>query len=679
MVILLCSNPKRGVVAVVNYEPPSSESCEKWNSSDESLASTPTSGYNSGYPFVINCRFIKKFFSFPKTCNSCNKLVIGAGFSCRNCHFRCHKRCAIVIDENKEPRLKSKMCSLSRLPPESNAFCLSVCADFFARLFDSSKQWKRNDDLFSPEDMQKCRSKKLQVADNERSLDSCSGNALNQSRPGPTVPANNLSGDGFGFAQSQRPSLSSCTTQSLTSGPHFNKEADDKSQPTAFNQLLFTEQLKKVKRLHDDNLIQANNQHQSNDRHKAENDAKLSSARSPSSHLHINSKVLNNKVEHRRRLLSHMLACNCITCGTRVNTAQNKSTLATAGRKATYCNSEDRGNRRSLANHTSDLNEWTIPFEDLKFEQCILHSQSITVFKGEWHGPVMINVFPLQRDGSNLATFLDDVHALNKIRHENIALFMAVSIEPPHLAIVTCLNKGISLYQALHVENVRPFSEQQKLNIAGQIAQGMSYLHARGVTLKTLSSKNVMLESKVKISMLDYGVAPSKYDRCNKGCTRRGNLTYLSPELLRGLHVQPPTVVLHSVQTEQSDVYAFGTLVYEIFTSTFPYEDLTSEELIWSVCSGKMANLDALRGQTILQNLCHKCWTFDRFERPSFPTVLQMLHHHTNNILSKTNSSSMPNAIHLVGEMKTTTTIEFLQAFSSIALDKNRIRTDFAF
>ncbi|KRZ89690.1 Kinase suppressor of Ras 2 [Trichinella sp. T8] len=665
MVILLCSNPKRGVVAVVNYEPPSSESCEKWNSSDESLASTPTSGYNSGYPFVINCRFIKKFFSFPKTCNSCNKLVIGAGFSCRNCHFRCHKRCAIVIDENKEPRLKSKMCSLSRLPPES--------ADFFARLFDSSKQWKRNDDLFSPEDMQKCRSKKLQVADNERSLDSCSGNALNQSRPGPTVPANNLSGDGFGFAQSQRPSLSSCTTQSLTSGPHFNKEADDKSQPTAFNQLLFTEQLKKVKRLHDDNLIQANNQHQSNGRHKAENDAKLSSARSPSSHLHINSKVLLSPAPASPNSKSSTLVIvSLVERGStlpRISLPSQQqdvkpptATVKTAATgenekkeillfEAVLRNRSQKIMRSSLANHTSDLNEWTIPFEDLKFEQCILHSQSITVFKGEWHGPVMINVFPLQRDGSNLATFLDDVHALNKIRHENIALFMAVSIEPPHLAIVTCLNKGISLYQALHVENVRPFSEQQKLNIAGQIAQGMSYLHARGVTLKTLSSKNVMLESKVKISMLDYGVAPSKYDRCNKGCTRRGNLTYLSPELLRGLHVQPPTVVLHSVQTEQSDVYAFGTLVYEIFTSTFPYEDLTSEELIWSVCSGKMANLDALRGQTILQNLCHKCWTFDRFERPSFPTVLQMLHHHTNNILSKTNSSSMPNAIHLVGEV----------------------------
>ncbi|KRZ72052.1 Kinase suppressor of Ras 2, partial [Trichinella papuae] len=614
MVILLCSNPKRGVVAVVNYEPPSSESCEKWNSSDESLASTPTSGYNSGYPFVINCRFIKKFFSFPKTCNSCNKLVIGAGFSCRNCHFRCHKRCAIVIDENKEPRLKSKMCSLSRLPPES--------ADFFARLLDSSKQWKRKDDLFRSEDVQRPLGSKLQAANNERGLDSWSGNARNngnQSRPGPTIVANNSSGDGiFSLRQSQRPSLNSCTAQSLTSGPHFNKEGD-KLEPTAFNQLLFTEQLKKVKRLHDDSLIQANNQRQSYGRHKAENDAKLSSARSPLSHLHIISKE-----NEKKEIFSF---------------------------EAVLRNRDQKIMRSSLANHTSDLNEWTIPFEDLKFEQCILHSQSITVFKGEWHGPVMINVFPLQRDGSNLATFLDDVHALNKIRHENIALFMAVSIEPPHLAIVTCLNKGISLYQALHVENVRPFSEQQKLNIAGQIAQGMSYLHARGVTLKTLSSKNIMLESKVKISMLDYGVAPSKYDRCNKGCTRRGNLTYLSPELLRGLHVQPPIVVLQSVQTEQSDVYAFGTLVYEIFTSTFPYEELTNEELIWSVCSGKMANLDALRGQTILQTLCQKCWTFDSCKRPSFPTVLQTLNHHTNTILSKTNSSSMPNAIHLVGEV----------------------------
>ncbi|KRX90420.1 hypothetical protein T4E_2483, partial [Trichinella pseudospiralis] len=350
MVILLCSNPKRGVVAVVNYEPPSSESCEKWNSSDESLASTPTSGYNSGYPF--------KFFSFPKTCNSCNKLVIGAGFSCRNCHFRCHKRCAIVIDENKEPRLKSKMCSLSRLPPES--------ADFFARLLDSSKQWKRKDDLFWPEDVQRPLGSKLQAADNERGLDSCSGNARNngnQSRPGPTILS----------------TISATISEQLHSS-EFDKWSAFQQRRGQIGANCFQSTF--VKRLHDDSLIQANNQRQSNGRQKAENDAKLSSARSPLSHLQI----ISN-------------ACNCITCGTRVNTAQDEATLATTGRKATYYNSEhcfkqrskkifsfeavlrnrdQKIMRSSLANHTSDLNEWTIPFEDLKFEQCILHSQSIT-------------------------------------------------------------------------------------------------------------------------------------------------------------------------------------------------------------------------------------------------------------------------------------------------------------
>lgn len=76
--------------------------------------------------------------------------------------------------------------------------------------------------------------------------------------------------------------------------------------------------------------------------------------------------------------------------------------------------------------------------------------------------------------------------------------------------------------------------------------------------LKTLTSKSIYLECKVKISMLDDGAPLKKHDVGGVGCVRRGHLTYLSPELMKTIRVDPPAVVVAAVMTKESDVYAFG-------------------------------------------------------------------------------------------------------------------------
>ena len=56
-------------------------------------------------------------------------------------------------------------------------------------------------------------------------------------------------------------------------------------------------------------------------------------------------------------------------------------------------------------------------------------------------------------------------------------------------------------------------SMHSRVNIARQVAQGMGYLHAKGIVLKKLNSKNVYLHPKVKICLIDYGMAEKKFDR----------------------------------------------------------------------------------------------------------------------------------------------------------------------
>ena len=53
------------------------------------------------------------------------------------------------------------------------------------------------------------------------------------------------------------------------------------------------------------------------------------------------------------------------------------------------------------------------------------------------------------------------------------------------------------------------------INTIRQVAQGMGYLHARGIVIRKLNSKNVYLERKVKLCVMDYSMAEREYDRYN--------------------------------------------------------------------------------------------------------------------------------------------------------------------
>lgn len=86
----------------------------------------------------------------------------------------------------------------------------------------------------------------------------------------------------------------------------------------------------------------------------------------------------------------------------------------------------------------------------------------------------------------------------------------------------------------------------------------MGYLHAKGIILRTLTSKSIYLECKVKISMVDDGAPLKRHDRPNMGCIRRGHLTYVSPELMQKARVVPPALSIENGFTKESDVFAFG-------------------------------------------------------------------------------------------------------------------------
>lgn len=307
---------------------------------------------------------------------------------------------------------------------------------------------------------------------------------------------------------------------------------------------------------------------------------------------------------------------------------------------------QDPSTRSDCNNSEEALREWYIPFVDLEFKERLRHGRNGDIYRGQWYGEVLIYTLRHSCD-TEMNQFMDEVAQMGMIRHENIVLFMGACMEPPRLAVITSMRKGPSLFEYLHLKRHRlPF--HSKLNIARQIAQGMGYLHAKGIAHKKLKSKNIILESRVKLCIMDYGMENKDFDRNDYGCIPRGHLSYISPELISSLQIEPPKIFPTHPYTQQSDIYAFGSLLYELLAEKFPFHDQHPHAIIWQVASGKRCSLHNFRFINGLKTLIKKCWSQNPQQRPPFSEIVQELQQNVSH--HKRHSSSEPDRLHYTGQ-----------------------------
>lgn len=291
------------------------------------------------------------------------------------------------------------------------------------------------------------------------------------------------------------------------------------------------------------------------------------------------------------------------------------------------------------------LGEWCVPYKDLEFKERLRQGRETDIYRGRWHGEVLIYTFPHSKEKDE-SKFWEEVGKLSMIRHENIALFMGACAEPPQYAIITSMKKGPSLFEHIHI-NKHHLSFHTKVNVARQIVQGMGYLHAKGIVHKTLTSRNVILESRVKLCLMDQGLAEKARDLSDRGCLARGHLTYLAPELMRQLQVEPPSVFSRCQPSQESDIYAFGTILYELIAESFPFGSQHPHSIIWQIASGQQQPLNHLQCTGSFKTLIHECWFKAPEARPSFVVIGRQLQE--NVTLHRRHSSSEPDRLHHSG------------------------------
>ena len=105
------------------------------------------------------------------------------------------------------------------------------------------------------------------------------------------------------------------------------------------------------------------------------------------------------------------------------------------------------------------------------------------------------------------------------------------------------------------------------VEVARKLCAGLGAAHARGVLHRDFKPANIMIDGHGEVRIMDFGLAAIA-DRLDKADVRTGTPAYMAPEQLAGRE-----------STRQSDIYALGLVLYELFTGRPAFEARDVQDL----------------------------------------------------------------------------------------------------
>ena len=163
--------------------------------------------------------------------------------------------------------------------------------------------------------------------------------------------------------------------------------------------------------------------------------------------------------------------------------------------------------------------------------------------------------------------------------HPNICSIYEVGEEDSHSFIVFQYIEGETLAARLkrHLPDLR-----EALAIATQVADALNEAHGRGIIHRDIKPENIMLTTRNQVKVLDFGLAKMVRDSSVMGADTAsmlsmpgmvmGTVPYMSPEQVRGEELDC-----------RSDIFSFGTVLYELLSGRRPFEAKSSAEVISAI------------------------------------------------------------------------------------------------
>jgi serine/threonine protein kinase len=164
----------------------------------------------------------------------------------------------------------------------------------------------------------------------------------------------------------------------------------------------------------------------------------------------------------------------------------------------------------------------------------------------------------LQRLDQAMDLLREEVRVARQVSHPNVIRVFDFGVGIDEVFISMEYVAGEDL--ASLVRRVGRLPSEKLLQVARQIADGLAAAHDSGILHRDLKPSNVMLDGNGNVRILDFGIAAVIGQAVAKPSA--GTPGFLAPELLLG-----------SAPSVQSDLYAWGLVVYYAATGRLPTEN----------------------------------------------------------------------------------------------------------
>src|SRR5215469_13620131 len=229
---------------------------------------------------------------------------------------------------------------------------------------------------------------------------------------------------------------------------------------------------------------------------------------------------------------------------------------------------------------------------------------------------VAIKVLPeyLTSDPERLRRFEQEARATAALNHPNILAVHQMATEGGVSYLVEELLDGETLRERLRRG---PIPLRKAIDHSVQIAHGLAAAHDRGVVHRDLKPENLFVTKEGRVKILDFGLArlgPSKEasgeeatvtQRTDPGVVL-GTAAYMSPEQVRGKTVD-----------HRADIFAFGTILYEMVTGKQPFRKSTSAETMTAILNEEPPSISQITPTASpgMQRVVHRCLEKDPEQR----------------------------------------------------------------
>ncbi len=231
---------------------------------------------------------------------------------------------------------------------------------------------------------------------------------------------------------------------------------------------------------------------------------------------------------------------------------------------------------------------------------------------------VAVKVLPeaLALDPNRLSRFEQEARAASALNHPNIVTIHEIGREGEIAFIAMELVEGTTLRE-LTVPG--PMAVRRVLNVAAQVAEGLSRAHAAGIVHRDLKPENVMVSKDGFVKILDFGLAklvepesgevsvmPTLAQPETHPGTVMGTVGYMSPEQASGEPID-----------FRSDQFSLGSIAYEMTTGQKAFQKKTAAETMSAIIREEPEPLAKLRPDLPLpvRWILERCLSKDREER----------------------------------------------------------------